>query len=185
MTAYFAATTKNLEQNKENYNKILEILSELEISLFPSWVIEKLYGKKTTKSIEEIVADNNKFINNTDVVIVEATNPSTGVGYFISQALVHKKPLLCLFQHSSEEETLSGLVEGTKSFLVKKSKYTSNNLQSIIEDFVNSASEQRLQKFNFIATKQIVDFLEEGAVKAGKSKSEYLRDLIHEKIMNR
>lgn len=50
-------------------------------------------------------------INEADVVIAEVTNPSLGVGYELGYAENLNKPILCLFDESSDRN-LSAMIKG-------------------------------------------------------------------------
>lgn len=59
----------------------------------------------------EIYARDIAMIEAADVVIAEVTNPSLGVGYELAYAQNIQKPILCLFNESSEKK-LSAMVSG-------------------------------------------------------------------------
>lgn len=69
-----------------------------------------------------------------DVVIAEVTNPSLGVGYELAYAQNLQKPILCLFNDSSEKK-LSAMVSGNPYNVI--AKYSPGHIPAdTIRDFL-------------------------------------------------
>ncbi|XP_069464978.1 5-hydroxymethyl-dUMP N-hydrolase isoform X1 [Ambystoma mexicanum] len=92
---------------------------------------------------EDAIRDGDKFIHDrdvqwlelTDVVIAEVTQPSLGVGYELGRAVAMKKKVLCLFRPSSGR-CLSAMVRGAedgKRFFVKD--YQEEDIEKLLEEY--------------------------------------------------
>ena len=60
---------------------------------------------------DQIYQRDTKMIHDCDIVIAEVTNPSLGVGYELAYAEKLGRPILCLFNRTSENK-LSAMVSG-------------------------------------------------------------------------
>lgn len=60
---------------------------------------------------DEIYKRDTQMIHDADVMIAEVTNPSLGVGYELAYAEKLERPILCLFNRTSEKR-LSAMVAG-------------------------------------------------------------------------
>ena len=118
-------------------------------------------------------------------MVVELSTPSFGVGYQFGQALANRKHVLCLYPDSMYQNKISDIVKGHSSSLVTLKAYNKSSIQKVIRDYLAGLTLADLRKFNFIATDEIIDFIEDGAEKEGKSKSEFLRDRILTDLMHK
>lgn len=185
MNVYFTASTANLQINKQRYLAIIKILEKLGNRVEESWLLEKLSGKVTSKlSSKELLLKNLQLLHEANFAVMEISTPSFGVGYFIGQAIAQRKRVLCLYPEEMQEAELSEIVTGSTSSLLTHSKYNDQNLEQVIRDFQASMKMDELRKFNFIATDEIIDYIEKGATKENKSKSEFLRDKIMQELMS-
>ncbi|MED6295257.1 2'-deoxynucleoside 5'-phosphate N-hydrolase 1 [Characodon lateralis] len=79
------------------------------------------------------------WLQQSDVVVAEVTQPSLGVGYELGRAVdMKKKKMLCLFRPSSGR-TLSAMIRGAadgERFLVRD--YSEDELEKILEEFFSS-----------------------------------------------
>lgn len=183
MNAFFTGSTRNLEKIKDVYQKIISILEDSQIEIQRSWLIEKLEGTDMHTSSKDILVDNINLLAESDFAIVELSTPSLGVGYFIGQAIANHKKILCLYPDSINDDEISEVVSGSTSSLLTYKKYSTNNLESIIKEFIDSLQREELRKFNFVANEKIIDYLEKGADKENKSMSEFLRDKILKELI--
>lgn len=185
MYIYLAASTSKLEQNKKRLEKIISVFEKLGHTLAESWVVDKIKGKKNSYTPNELLLRNQQLVQECDLVVVEMSVPSFGVGYQFGQALAHRKHVLCLYPDDMPEQKLSDIVRGLNSSLLDLKLYNLKNLEKIIRNYVAGINMDDLRKFNFIATDEIIRFIEDGARKEGKSKSEFLRDKITNEIIKK
>ncbi len=83
----------------------------------------------------EIYIRDIEMITQADIIIAEVTNPSLGVGYELAYAEKLRKPILCLFNETSDKK-LSAMVDGNPYNRVVR--YSRQTVSEIITDFLNS-----------------------------------------------
>lgn len=120
-------------------------------------------------------------LSQADVFIAEVTHTSFGVGYQTAMAVHQKKPVLLLSKGSVSN---GSLVQGLgDSALVRFREYTDENLEKIIQQFLEDNDVQAKDlRFNFFIDRQIYNYLRWASFKTGKTKSRILRDLIEDEI---
>jgi len=114
---------------------------------------------------------------------VETSTPSFGVGYLIGQALNSRKPILCLYPEERALEPLSDGIKGNTSSLINLERYSKKSLPEVVDRFLDGLDLNSLQKFNFVASKEVIEYIRKGAAQEGKSQSEFLRDKIIRDLM--
>ncbi|KXK26222.1 MAG: Nucleoside 2-deoxyribosyltransferase [candidate division WS6 bacterium OLB20] len=179
MNIYFAASTNQLEKNRDNFLAVIAAFKDAGHTVLESWVVETLAGSKQTATSQELVLKNTQLVQESDLVVIDLSERSFGAGYIFGQALANHRPVLCLYPHDVPEQRISEIVKGSTSSLVTVRQYSPEKIDEIIRDYLAGISLDSLRKFNFIATEEIVKFIEQGADREGKSKSQYLRDLLH------
>ncbi|XP_068597605.1 5-hydroxymethyl-dUMP N-hydrolase [Brachionichthys hirsutus] len=79
-----------------------------------------------------------EWLQESDVIVAEVTQPSLGVGYELGRAVAMKKRILCLFRPSSGR-CLSAMIRGAEDgqmFVVRD--YVEDDLDNILEEFFKS-----------------------------------------------
>ena len=119
MKIYFAGSIRGGRGDVEIYSGIIAHLrSRGEV------LTEHVGNADLSSSGEEGLTDTEIYrrdvgwIDESDVVVAEVSTPSLGVGYEIAMAEDLGKPVLCLFQESSDRR-LSAMISGTRRSLVK------------------------------------------------------------------
>ena len=114
-------------------------------------------------------------------MIIEATQPSIGVGHTMTLALEMYKNVLVLYQN-----TPHGLLIGDPNRLLNVKRYSlkdPENLRHIIEIFMKRAQQRLLNKrFNLMLDVQQEDYLDWISKKLVVSKANYIRQLINDSI---
>lgn len=92
------------------------------------------------------------------------------------------KKVLALYTKESDIKNIKKNINTNSNFVCLR-KYNSKNLLYIIDNFLHN--EEVLEKFNFIASDKILNYLDWLVIKNGrKSRSDVLRDLINNQIIN-
>jgi len=185
MKIYFTGSTANLKRDGWKYDKIVEVLESLGVDFQDSWLVEKLLGTKSNLTSQEILYKNLQLLQESDFALVELSTPSFGVGYFIGQAIANKKKIYCLYPDTVGKEEISEIVSGSTSSLLSHSAYNKENLEKLIRNYIANFKIDSIKKFNFIANDEIVKYIEKGARKEKKSKSEFLRDKIIKELIRK
>lgn len=184
---FFAATSSGLPECADSYSTILEALSVFGCSISQSWIIELLSGKAPTDSKTglSILEQQQVLLREADLMVVECSRPSTGIGYLMHQAVGERTPILCLYDESTSTEDVSDMITGNHSTLIKLRQYNKITVSSVVGEYLEHLSGEDLHKFNFLATSEILRYIESGAETTGKSKSEFLRDEMVAKLIRR
>lgn len=140
MKVYFGCSITGGRDHAHLYQDIADAIkstgANLLSELFASTSVDakKGIGVKKDMSKRDIWEWDLNWVREADVVIVEVTQPSLGVGYEIAKAEEWGKPVLALFYEPSGNR-LSSMIEGS-DFV--KTIYYSNKKQALeaVEDFI-------------------------------------------------
>lgn len=115
---YFTGSIRGGRTYLFNYKKIIKELSKYG-KVFGEHVADDKISKfgETDLTSEQILERELKFLNECDIVVAEVTNPSSGVGFLISEALHHRKPVIALFNNFNLYK-LSAIIRGCKGVSV-------------------------------------------------------------------
>lgn len=183
---FFAGTSTTLSESERNYRKIITALQALDIECVGSWVIKLMNGEEPTPTDGlTVLEQQQQLLRNVDLMIVECSSPSFGIGYLMHQAVSQRTPLLCLYNDHLQLGDLSDMITGNHSTLIKVLPYNIETVDEVIAGYLSTLKGEDIHKFNFLATSEILEYIEAGAEKNGTSKSEFLRDEIVSKIIRK
>lgn len=171
MFVYFSSSSQFINENKDIYNKIINVLSKNGYSLISNWVDDK--SKPNPEKLFEEASD---AIRKSDLLVAEITNPSTGVGQQISLAIAWKLPVIMLIKENVKDSSRFTL--GMDSPLLKKVEYNFSSIELKLHKSLEKIKKNNFVKFNFLSTRDINDFLEKRSCSKGVSKSEFLREIV-------
>lgn len=177
MKIYFSVSiSKMTDDLKFSCNNICDYLEELGHTLvFERRFNEKnFYLKKDESENFEEQQKISKQKKEADVIVVEITNPSIGIGQEISMALLHNKYVIALHRETSKPHVLTDIK--TENLLVLP--YNNKNYKLAINDCISFISENKDQRFNLILSNDLVAFLDSVSEKKGIPKAEIIRNLI-------
>lgn len=189
MRVYFNASLVGKEKYSEEYKTTIEIVKKLGHKSFTYQVMERDYrevSKQTRRKHEEDFRKARSRIERSDVMIVEATYPSSiGVGHTMTIALDMYKPILVLYQAASPHGP-HGLLIGDPNRLLTVRKYSLKDIKKLektIKIFLQRAEKKLLKKrFNFMLDKTQEDYLGWISKKQNISKANFIRMLIDKSI---
>lgn len=184
MNIYFAAATVGIPEYRDNYNLILKLLRKQGFTLLKTSTILRLEGRFEL-SPQQLVKLENELISKADVVVLEATMTSFGIGYAFNESLRQRKPILALYLKDSHKPKTRDSIMGTESSLVSVENYLPENLEDKIKLYFANKKIGLLSKFNFIISPEVADYLDWGVYSTGKSKSEFLRDKLVTEVISR
>lgn len=102
--------------------------------------------------------------------------------YQIILALTDKKPALCLFpEKSAPPKLLPTHRQNILKYLIIK-PYTSGDISSIITSFFRQQGDGDMERFNFFMTADIADYINWVPFSKKQTKSDFIRQLIREKM---
>jgi 2'-deoxynucleoside 5'-phosphate N-hydrolase len=136
MKIYFAGSIRGGRTDVEMYMQIIEYLKKF------GEVLTEHIGDKNLKLLgEDNLTDN--YIHNrdldwvfqSDVLVVEVSTASLGVGYEIGRAIENKKRVLCLYR-PQEGKRLSAMIAGCPGILIKNYNGL-EDAKNILDEFFN------------------------------------------------
>lgn len=187
MIVQIIGNAKNLKEDLPFYHSMLEVIHDDGAVVARDWIsaaqnrLDKNIIRDDTKIVwEEVHKENSEAISRSDIVVIEATNYGFQEGFYMSQALQHKKPVLLV----TRENVRGRLINGIKHKLLTTQHYdTQDELKKIVNKFirVNTISSKDL-RFNFLIDRQIYSYLRQTSYETGKNKSEIIRELLESEI---
>ncbi|XP_018518320.1 2'-deoxynucleoside 5'-phosphate N-hydrolase 1 [Lates calcarifer] len=141
MRIYFCGSIRGGRDDVTLYRRIVQKLQS-----YGTVLTEHVSSTDLTDRGEDASAAGDKFIHDrdvewlqqSDVVVAEVTQPSLGVGYELGRVVVMKKKTLCLFRPSSGR-TLSAMIRGAdngEQFVVRD--YSEDEVENILEEFFST-----------------------------------------------
>ncbi|XP_075941509.1 5-hydroxymethyl-dUMP N-hydrolase [Anarhichas minor] len=139
MKVYFCGSIRGGRDDVHIYRRIVQKLqsygSVLTEHVGSTEISER--GEDTASGGDRIIHDRDvDWLQQSDVVVAEVTNPSLGVGYELGRAVaMETKKILCLFRPSSGRR-LSAMIRGADDgdqFVVKD--YREEEVENVLEEF--------------------------------------------------
>lgn len=183
MKVYFtAAISQTTNDTINQYKKIIATLEKMGHSVICSTAITQSGSLKNQSSEEAITNQKklSKWKKQSDVVLVEASVPSFGVGQEISEALTDNKQVIVLYKGASKPHILISQNQEALYF----AQYTDTNLAKVLEDYIEYARGNSDTRFNFFISPQIGYYLDWVSRKRKLPRAVYLRRLIEDEMKN-
>lgn len=181
MTAYFTASIVGKKHYLPQYLSILEAFKKRGIEVQSDHILkttEEQIRLETKQERDDFHHQLDEWINGCNFMVVEASFPSISVGYEISLALHHKKPVLVLYSEGDPPSLLSQHLEDK----IVCEKYTPESLENLVDDFLSYIGDTTDSRFTFFITPEIAKHLERVSKEKRLPKSVYLRRLIERDI---
>lgn len=139
MNIYCAGPIRGNLTYQESYKKIIEYVENLGHSVLAELSNESYSNIALTD--KQIYKRDINWIDESKVMIAEASGPSLGVGFEISYAIFQRKiPVLALY--NSEVQQISAMIMGCDSPLLSAQKYPNyEDMKKIIEQFITKHSQ--------------------------------------------
>jgi len=184
MLAYFTASIVGKKYHLPNYRRIVELLKQKEVEILDEHILEVYEKDIQVQSKDKRLAFHKQledWVNKSDFLVAETSFPSISVGYEISMALDRNKPVLILYSEG-DPPSLFAYHENQK---IVCEKYTQENLQAIIEDFLRFVRGESDTRFTFFISSKQASYLAKQAKINRVPKSVYLRGLIDKDESNK
>lgn len=184
MKIYFTAAVSNVAPAvRENYDQIVEILEKLGHTVIASHLKGKDAGIIKQQSEEEALATQKKMSQwkkQADLVVVEASTPSFGVGQEIAEAVSDNKQVIVMYLPASKPHILVN--QGQEAIYV--AEYTRDTIKSVVSEYVEYAKLHSDTRFNFFISPSIGSYLDWTSRKKKIPRAVYLRKLIEDDMRN-
>ena len=135
---YFAASIRGGREDQNKYNELIRFLSS-KVEVLTEHIGDSSLNQTGEQNLsdKEIYQRDLEWLESADAVIAEVTNPSLGVGYELGIAEKLGKPVLCVYDDSDHNRTLSAMISGNHKIMTFC--YTSlDQAKEGIVDFLNS-----------------------------------------------
>lgn len=176
MKIYFSAAIIYQNERKSIYERIKNLIKKdkCELLTYKDQPINDI-RKQTIKEFSTHYKSVIKWINSADMIIIEASFPSTiHIGHEISLALEKNKPVIVLYEENCEPFFLQG-VQDDNLFLAE---YTKKNLEIVIKENIKLAKKTKHVRFNIMIEPNLFNFIKNESKKNKLSKAEYMRKLV-------
>lgn len=125
-----------------------------------------------------------KELRHTDFIVAEITEPSSGIGFMLGQAVQERKPILVL---RNKEASTKGPIplRGNKNKLIHYEEYDDNSdFDKIVDNFVEHARSLMDTKFILIISPEIDKYLEWAGSERRMHKAQIVRNAVEATMEN-
>lgn len=168
----------------KRYEQIISVIEKNDCELVTRHVIERKIDElqsETTADAELYVKKLMNWFKKADVLLFEASQPDTSIGFEIATALNMSKPTIILFENGRiKPHALLGL----HSEKIQVLGYEEHTLQELLELAIDYARDTADVRFNFFVTPSIGAYLDWIAQNKKIPRSVYLRNLIEDDMNN-
>jgi len=120
MNIYFAGSIRGGREDVKIYQNIVAFLKTKGTVLTEHITLESIHDMGEDDKTEEFIYKRDiDWLEQSDIVVAEVTQPSLGVGYELAYAESKKIPVICLFRENSGNH-LSAMIKGDSYFKVIK-----------------------------------------------------------------
>ncbi len=151
MKVYFTASTSGNGDLVPLYTDIIHLIEQYETTLTsgPQIISAKMLVEDKKLSSKQIYERQQKRIEDSDLVIAEASKPSHGVGGEIVYALSLGKPVLALV-HKKFEDHISPMLAGNPSENLFVEYYDEDSVNNKLKDFIKHIEKIKRRKGKLI-----------------------------------
>lgn len=129
----------------------------------------------------------NIFLDQVDVLIMEITRPTQNIHFILAQAILARKPTLCLYgKNQPPRELLQFIKQKEAPRPMKTYSYTEMTLSNAVESFIRLNDPDAAEKEDIPSVKFTIRFTPRNeryltwySEKYGITKADYIRDLIN------
>lgn len=178
MKVHFGGSIIGLKSKPNLYKEIRKIILELGHEITRDWVMQELGGPHISQSkMYELTI---KAIRKSDIMILESSQDTSGVGQQLLLALENKIPVLVLINANNAKINIVGdfISKEHENYIFKKI-YIESQLKEEISNFLIWAEgKKRYSRFNLVLEKELDNYLRQKALKNKTSKTEEIKKLI-------
>ncbi len=139
MNIYFAGSIRGGREDIKIYQEIIAFLRTKGDVLTEHVGLEGINAMGEADKTESYIYERDmSWLNQSDIVIAEVTQPSLGVGYELAYAEKLQIPVICLFRPSSGNH-LSAMIRGNKYFKVMDY----SNLEDVLSKLSESINDSQ------------------------------------------
>ncbi|MBP7875710.1 hypothetical protein KA012_01815 [Candidatus Woesebacteria bacterium] len=178
MKVYFSTSiSKMTDEVRNNCKTIIDVLERSGHKVLSHGILDKNHKFYTDQTEEEALAAHKyltKLKKQADIILLEVTNQSIGIGQEIATSLTLNKPVIALYQKGFHPHILRD--DGGDLLLLNS--YTADILPQVVADSIDYAGTHQDVRFNFFISPTIGNYLDELSKEKKIPRSVYLRSLI-------
>lgn len=179
MKIFFSFSEKQILKHQKDYKQTREIIRSLGHTLTGDWLDKGINRAKKKKEITSLIRP--EIISSilaSDLIILDATMKSAGIGFQLAYSLEKEKPVLFLSQ--DPQQKLNKLfAQAAESPLLTVKSYNQDNLKDIITDYLTNNGGSTRVRFNLVMDKKHDNYIEWAAFTNNKSKTEIIKQAIN------
>ena len=159
MKIFFDSSLTGRKDYEQNYKAIHEVLLKSEHEIVAAPVFTAYPEDVASESLDEAKEYyrlNNIWMKRADIIVLEVSYPSMGVGHLVSLGLQLGKPVVAL--HVPDKRPF--LLEGIQDDRLQVVEYTLKGVQRTVVDAISYASDQQDTRFNFFISPKISNYLD-------------------------
>jgi len=180
MKVYFTASLTGKRILGENYRAIFYTLKdELGCQMLNDNILTDsvdIVARKTKEELAEFCNRSRRLLHQADLVVVEASYPSTNVGYEISVAAELGKFIAVL--HVKDEKPI--LLATVDYDMINVYPYTLTDVKQVLKQVIADTQSSQEVRFNFLLPRYLSSYLNWIAKRRRLPRSVYLRQLIED-----
>jgi hypothetical protein len=176
---FFSSPRGNLELSRMAYAAI-ERLGHKHTSDFVRAIDSKTFYAVSEMTWSQRYRERIKQLQGAEICVFEASIPSIATGQLFQEAIRQEKPTIALFQKDNRPYTLLGLEDNERRTQVLE--YSRETLTEVLKDALDEAEAQLNTRFTMLMPAELTKFLDQINAKSGLSRSEFIRQLIREKM---
>lgn len=185
MKIFFVASQRGKETYDKNYTAIFNTINDLghknlDDRMFKS-TVKEFYDrmkKEGAKTYQKLFSENIQYIRKADINIFECSWQSFSIGYMVQKSVEMNKPTIVL--HDEKTEHPPYFIFGSDDEKLITRSYNFNNVKTVIEEAIKSASVLADKRFNFFINPSLLTYLNQESRRQGITKSTFIRNLILE-----
>ena len=176
MKIYFTASARGKNLYGESYKKIFYLIEKLGHKNLDDLVLKidpKEFYLGDQRDRENLYNRAMIKIRNADMVVLEVSIPSLSMGFVMEKSLARGKPVVALYSDGLNPYFADGIRDKRLQVL----PYTLGDISDTLKFAIEEAEELMESRFTMILSPEEKKYLDKIA-KTGKTRSEYIRDLI-------
>lgn len=182
MKVYITGSTENIKENRALFEVVIRKLNKMGFVNTNLYLQELLNAKPTDKKENDIYSKTRSVLRSSHLLVAEVSYPSMSVGFLIEHAINSGLPVLCICKKELAGN-IPNVFQRYHSDSFKMILYTVTELEDLLDKEISNLKKHKI-KLNVFLDSKLDNFLKLEATKRGINKSQFLRELILEKMKN-
>lgn len=127
------------------------------------------------------------FLDGVDVMVMEITRPTSDIHFILAQAILRRKPLLCVYAKNQAPRELLSFIKRDDVQQLKTFSYIEEQLPEAVKIFIKRYDPRFIKevkspeiKFTLRLSKYMNEVLEEASIHMQRTKADIIRELLED-----